>query len=77
VCTDDDNQKTNKGTQTSTHTCIKQNQSKAAALRLLHRLGARLDEGTRLQRLVPYILSMLDDGSVYVRVSECLFTCIL
>jgi hypothetical protein len=64
-------------THTHTRTCTQnnnnnnnnnKNQSKAAALRLLHRLGARCDDNTRLQRLVPYMLSMLDDASVYVRV---------
>jgi hypothetical protein len=47
-------------------------QNKVAALRLLHRFGSYCDDEARLQRLVPYVMSLLEDPSVNVKVGRAL-----
>ena len=45
--------------------------SKLAALALLLRFGTWLDDEARLQRLVPHVAALVDDGSALVRAACC------
>ena len=45
--------------------------TKLAAVALLLRFGASLDDEARLQRLVPHVAALVDDGSALVRAACC------
>ena len=44
-------------------------QGKVVALWLLHHFGIYCDDECRLQRLVPYVMTLLEDSNAYVKVS--------